>query len=207
MKVRGAKGRESDIQIARFVGAEALPYLDALGALRIAVFREWPYLYEGSAESEANYLRHHAACAQSLTVLAFDGTQVVGASTALPLPQADPAFQAPFEAAQMPLDAVCYFGESVLLPEYRGHGIGRQFFAERLAFARDSGARTAAFCAVERAADDPRRPAEYRPLDAFWQSEGFRAQAEMRATLGWREVGAAKETLQTLRFWLKSLDA
>ena len=51
-----------------------------------------------------------------------------------------------------------------------------------------------AFCAVVRAADDPRAPAGYRPLDAFWRKRGYRAgrRAWSAATAGRRSGRRAR---------------
>ena len=60
-----------------------------------------------------------------------DKEKIVGASTALPLQHADSAFQKPFLKAGMALDSIFYFGESVLLKDYRGQGTGSRFFDAR----------------------------------------------------------------------------
>ena len=70
--------------------------LEPLAQLRIAVFREWPYLYQGSADYEMRYLDTYVRCPRSLAVLVWDGPDCVGASTALPLADADEATRAPF---------------------------------------------------------------------------------------------------------------
>jgi hypothetical protein len=36
------------IEVRRLAGAEVAPYLDDLARMRIEVFREYPYLYDGS---------------------------------------------------------------------------------------------------------------------------------------------------------------
>ena len=73
------------IEIHTFNGAEVARHLDAVAALRIEVFRDWPYLYEGDADYERGYLAAYAKSRESLFVLAFDGDEVVGASTGMPL--------------------------------------------------------------------------------------------------------------------------
>ncbi len=95
--------------------------------LRIAVFSAWPYLYEGDAAYERAYLAADAASPESVFVLARAGETVIGASTGLPLLDDSGAFHAPFRAAGIDPASVFYFGESVLLPAYRGQGIGHAF--------------------------------------------------------------------------------
>jgi len=195
----------SELVVAPVFGKAILRHLDTLADLRIRVFREWPYLYDGSADYERDYLRHYAASKESVCVLAREGERIVGASTGLPLRDADEAFRAPFAGGEFPLDSVYYFGESVILPAYRGRGTGSAFFRLRERQARDFGARYAAFCAIDRAPDDPRRPADARPPDAFWHRLGYRKRPELQARLSWSEVDQAAESDHTLTFWIKPL--
>jgi GNAT superfamily N-acetyltransferase len=186
-----------------FRGAGVVPHLPAVAALRMQVFRTFPYLYDGDMDYERKYLAAYAASADSVFVLAFDGGTVVGASTGIPLAQDDAAFQAPFSRRGLRVADVFYFGESVVLPAYRGLGLGHAFFDAREAQARALGFATTAFCAVDRADDDPRRPADYRPNDAFWRKRGYARQPGMTVRLSWRKVGSDRETGNELTFWLR----
>lgn len=188
-------------------GAEVVPYLGALARLRTTVFRDWPYLYDGDAAYEREYLVTYARSRESLFVLASDGDAIVGASTAVPLADELEAFRRPFVDAGIDPATVFYFGESVLLPAYRGRGLGHRFFAEREARAMQLGRfDLTAFCAVVREPGDPRRPADYRPLDPFWMQRGYVRRDDMRATLAWKEVGDASASSHELAFWLRPLE-
>jgi GNAT superfamily N-acetyltransferase len=138
-------------------------------------------------------------------VLAFDGERVVGASTALPLAEENAEVTTPFIDKGYDPAEVFYLGESVLLPEYRGRGVGVRFFEEREAHGRAvANPRWFAFCAVERAADDARRPAGYVPLDGFWRHRGYARHPELRSRFSWREIGESAETPKPMVFWLKA---
>ena len=192
--------------IGLFRGLEITPWLDEVARLRLSVFRDWPYLYEGDMGYERDYLAAYAQSADSLFVLAFEGGQVVGASTGLPLADETPAFQQPFLAAALPVEAVFYFGESVLLPQYRGRGLGHAFFDHREAHARALGRfHHTAFCAVDRAADDPRRPEAHRGNEVFWHKRGYQRQPGMTMQLAWEEVGQG-EVMHALTFWTRTLE-
>jgi GNAT superfamily N-acetyltransferase len=119
--------------------------------------------------------------------------------------EGDASFRSCFEKVSLPTENICYFGESVLLPQYRGHGIGKVFFQKRLEHARQLRSTTAAFCSVDRPINHPLRPADYRPLDGFWESLGFQKHPELQAHFVWKEVGEVTESQKTLTFWLKSL--
>ncbi|HEX2082701.1 MAG TPA: GNAT family N-acetyltransferase, partial [Xanthomonadaceae bacterium] len=56
--------------IRRFAGAAVRPHLDAVARLRMAVFRDWPYLYEGDMDYERDYLSAYARSPGSVFVLA-----------------------------------------------------------------------------------------------------------------------------------------
>ncbi|WP_299260812.1 GNAT family N-acetyltransferase [uncultured Kushneria sp.] len=194
------------MQLIHLQGTRIRQWLDALAALRIRVFREFPYLYEGSRDYERDYLETYAQSDDSLCVLVLDGEQVVGMSTALPLAHEDEAFMRPFIEQGFDIDSVCYFGESILLLDYRGQGLGVRFFEAREAHAKALGVRYTAFCAVERPGDHPLRPMDYQPLDAFWQRRGYTFRPELYARYEWQDIDASLPDHKTLRFWLKTLD-
>ena len=186
-------------------GAQIEPYLPALAALRIAVFREYPYLYEGSLSYEEAYLRSYAQSPESTVVLARDGEQVVGAATAMPLSLHAEQLAPVLAAGGHDPARIYYFGESVLLPSYRGLRIGHAFFDAREAAARSHGYTIAAFCAVQRAEDHPARPPGYVPHDAFWSKRGYTKRPDLTTRFAWRDVGDAHETEKTMVFWLREL--
>lgn len=197
---------DSSHTIGLFRGPEILPWLEDTARLRINVFREWPYLYEGSFESERDYLAAYAQSKESLLVLALDGGEVVGASTGMPLADSEPAFRQPFAEQGVPVESVFYFGESVLLSAYRGRGIGHAFFDNREAHARALDRfQWTAFCSVDRDAQDARRPDDYRPNDAFWSKRGYRRRPGMTMRLPWQETGRG-EVDHSLTFWLRELE-
>ncbi|WP_309400892.1 GNAT family N-acetyltransferase [Cerasicoccus maritimus] len=195
------------LEVKAVVGPDAPEYGEALARLRITVFREFPYLYEGAMEYEQQYLHRYLECPECLFVLAFDGADVVGASTGLPMEYEVEQFTKPFTAHGFDIGKVFYFGESVLLPGYRGQGIGHRFFDEREAYARSLGRfDLTTFCAVERPVDHPLRPANYRPHDVFWGKRGYVKRPEIATTFEWRDVDQAEDSAHPMVFWTRDLD-
>lgn len=198
---------KADVRVLTFRGAEMTEWLDAVARLRVEVFRNFPYLYEGDAAYEKHYLSMYTRSADSLLVLVHADGQVVGASTGLPLGDAESAIQAPFTERGIPVVNAFYCGESVLLPAFRGLGLGHRFFDEREAHARSLGdIRWTAFASVDRADDDPRRPVDYRSNDSFWARRGYVRQPDMKVRLPWKQVGETHETEQALTMWLRPLE-
>ena len=184
-------------------GERVRAYLPELARLRIAVFRGWPYCYDGNEDYERRYLETYGRSQRSVFVLARNADTIVGASSGIPLADEEAAIRRPFDEAGIAIGDVFYFGESVLMPSHRGLGIGHRFFDEREAFAHRHGFAVTAFCSVVRNADDPRRPPGYRSNDAFWRKRGYLPQPSMRCRLSWTEIGDSEESTHELVFWLR----
>lgn len=192
------------VRLLEVAGPDLAPWIPALGGLRIRVFREYPYLYDGDEAYERDYLSVYLRSPRSLAVLALCGDRPVGATTCLPLADEQEAFQAPFRAAGLDPATFLYLAESVVLPEHRGRGLGREFFARREAHARRLGLKSATFCSVDRPVDHPARPAGWKPLDAFWSGLGYMRRPELRAVFPWKELGETQESPKTLTFWTRA---
>ena len=194
------------LTVTALSGAAIKGAIPALARLRIAVFREFPYLYDGSLEYEAAYLQIYLECPQSLIVTVQDGAEIVGASSALPLMFETAELQQPFADNSWDVQRVFYLAESVLLPNYRGRGLGHQFFDLREAHARTLGGFThSAFCAVKRADDHPARVGGSRSLEGFWRGRGYAPASQLSATMHWQEIGQATQTPHEMGFWIKPL--
>jgi len=193
------------VSVRPLAGEEIAAHLHDLARLRIAVFAAYPYLYDGDEGYEADYLKEFAAAPDAVLVAAFDGGRIVGAATASPMWAQKAEFRAPFEALGIDTARLFYFGESVLLPEYRGHGVGHAFFDHREAAARAAGSGAACFAAVIRADGHPARPAGYRPLDDFWGKRGYSPIEGLVTELAWKEHGEAEESPKRMQYWMRQL--
>ena len=196
LAARLENGPWMSITLETLSGEALRPIMADLARLRITVFREWPYLYEGDAEYEKKYLEFYVKSPGAAVVIARDGAQVIGASSCLPLRDEAPDVRAPFEARGLSPDQFFYFGESVLLPSYRGQGLGVRFFEERERYAlTDSRAEFAVFCSVRRPAEHPLRPEGAGTLHAFWAQRGVSPLPGADCTMKRREPGPVDETL------------
>lgn len=178
--------------------------LDDVARLRIAVFRDWPYLYDGDQDYERDYLRAYQSPG-AVVVAAMDGDRIVGAATGAPMADHAADFAAAWSDRPEPLSEIFYCAESVLLPDYRGRGLGHAFFDAREDHARALGARWSAFCSVIRPDDHPLRPAGYRPLDGFWTRRGYAPLPGVVAQFAWKDLGQPAETDKSLQFWMRPL--
>jgi GNAT superfamily N-acetyltransferase len=194
------------VSVEAFTGEAIGPHLPELARLCTTVFRAWPNLYDGDGSYDAGHLRTLADSPGAMLLIASDGDIAVGASTCLPLADATGDVRAPFIARGWSPARFFYLAESVLLPRYRGRGLGKTFFSLRENHARTvSDCDFSCFCAIQRSRDHPARPAGFVPLDTFWRRQGYEAVLGLSCQMAWREVGQMQDSPVTLGFWVKSL--
>jgi|SRR3990167_595489 len=194
-----------DLKILCLKGQDILPFIPELAKLRIEIFKSYPYLYEGDLTYEYHYLNTYVKCSESILVIVFDHEHVVGASSAIPLEFETIEFQKPFLENNIDIKDVFYFGESILKAKYRGRGIYRHFFTEREAAAKEYGSKLVAFAAIERSANDTKKPKDYVSLDAVWRHFGYEKYPKLCMYYEWKEIGDTLQTPKPLVFWLKKL--
>jgi GNAT superfamily N-acetyltransferase len=194
---------EVEVRVLR--GPELEASLDGVAQLRIAVFRDWPYLYDGSLDYERQYLDTYRDNPGALLVGAFHKGLLIGASTSTPMEDHAPEFAAPLRGHGIAPEKILYGAESVLLPPYRGIGLGHRFIDFRESHARALGRTHVAFCSVVRGLDHPARPANARTNDAFWQGRGYAPLPGVLAHFSWKDLGDTAETEKPLQFWMRAL--
>ncbi|WP_353717310.1 GNAT family N-acetyltransferase [Dyadobacter sp. 676] len=196
-----------ELTFVRKTGAGIAEVFDDLAGLRIVVFREYPYLYEGSVEYEKGYLQTYLQSERSFLFAVYAGGTMVGATTCIPLADETAEIRKPFQDAGFDVGSVFYFGESILLPAYRGIGLGHRFFDEREAHARSfNHFTTCCFCSVDRGDSHPLKPAHYRSNDAFWLKRGYKKEHVLQSTMEWPDLGQPVSTPKTMIFWTKLLN-
>ncbi|NPD16875.1 GNAT family N-acetyltransferase [Xinfangfangia sp. D13-10-4-6] len=193
------------LSVRALTGAELEAALDDMARLRITVFRDWPYLYDGTLDYERGYLQAYRDSPGALLVAALDGDRIVGASTSAPMEDHASEFAAPVRQSGLALENILYGAESVLLPEYRGRGIGHRFFDLREVHARALGRSHVAFCSVIRPEDHPLRPEAYRGNDAFWQKRGYAPLPGAIAHFTWRDIDQPTDSEKPLQFWMREV--
>lgn len=198
------------MHIQLFTGNAIQPYIRNLASLRIEVFKEYPYLYNGDFDYEQVYLYSYIHAKHAAVVLAFEGKDVIGASTCIALEDSDTFIQFPFIAKGYDINKGVYFEESVLKKKYRNQGIGVRFFEEREKWAANYfkkkniyEGRFTTFCGINRPDDHPLRPKDYQTLEEFWKHRKYKKQPSLQTQIAWKEIGKEKEEFHNLTFWTR----
>lgn len=196
----------TQIRIHPYVGHEIKPYLHQIGLLRMEVFAEFPYLYEGDLVYEESYLSKFSDIPEAIAVLAFDGDKVIGASTGMPLECESDEPKKPFLDNGLPVSEYFYFSESVLSKPYRGLGIGHQFFDLREAYVKKlKRFKYICFCSIIRPDNHPLKPKEYFVKDEFWKKRGYTKHPELLCHYTFLDIGEKKPSVKPLVVWIKKI--
>ncbi len=196
----------TDIHVRSFTGSGLKPYLHSMAKLRMEVFKEYPYFEEPDLEKETQYLRKIAMEKETIGVLIFDNTTLVGTSLGYPLRTENPAAHHPFLEHNLAIDSYFYFGDSVLLKHYRGRGIGHHFFdAREIHVSHFKKYRHICFCVPDCPEPDPERPKDFIPLHDFWRKRGYVHHPELKCRMSWRRHDEAHPSEKQMSFWIKDL--
>lgn len=192
-----------NIVLKTFLGSEAREIFLDLAWLRIEVFKAFPYLYLGEFEYEKKYLERYFNSKSFFLAALYDDNKIIGATTALKLNEESDDIKSPLIKANINPQTCFYFGESLLLENYRGKGLGNIFFdlRERYALAY-SETQSTLFCSVIRPDTHHLKPKNYHPLNQFWNKRGYQPQP-LFCEMSWKDIDQPNETVKSLQFWKK----
>jgi GNAT superfamily N-acetyltransferase len=196
--------KKSSVKIKTLRGREIIPYIHKIAELRITIFREYPYLYEGEMSHEERYLLMYSRTEDALVVIAEDNHKVVGAITGLPLTESMEEIKCLFIEKNIPAKLIFYLGEIVLLQEYRNKNIGYMMYQQfEKEVEKSKLYEKIALCEVVRAENDSQKPPDYKSLSSFWTRQGYVKHTNLIAYFSWKEIGDTKETKHPMVFWIK----
>lgn len=185
-------------------------YSSLLSSWRISSFRDFPYLYEGNAEYEQEYLNGFCVNPRSVMFAAYCNDETIALLSALPL---ESSFEIIRETGALsalcgiPCDEIFYIGEVIVHPEYQGRGIARMLMKEAEDYAAKQGYGASCFLTVVRDPHDPRRLAQYYDPDLIWSRLGYTL-TTITTSFDWptRQLDGTVGTMaHELVYWFKPL--
>ena len=184
-------------------GAAIADGLDDVATLRLDIFQEYPYLYQGRREDELNYLGTYAKAPDACVILAYDGSAIIGAATGMPLIHEDAQMVDAFAGTTFPLNEIYYVGELLFRQTYHNCGLGQKLLARLESHIHSLGRYRTLTCAtVERPADHPLRPHDYIPVTRFLARTDFVWLPGVTTHFTWRETDGVKRD-HPMQFWSK----
>lgn len=196
---------DSTFQYEFFYGEEIKKNLAEFAELRMKVFREYPYLYDGEMAYEEEYLKTYLEAKSSLVILVFYEQKCIGATSCVWLKEEVDDLKNPIIKAGLNPDNYLYFGESLVLGEFRKQGLGKKFFELRLEHFKKLVSmgyplKASCFCSVIRDSNHPQRPKNYKALDSFWSQMGF-YRSSIECSFTWKDLGEKKETRKLMSYY------
>ncbi|MDQ5890937.1 MAG: hypothetical protein QG604_811 [Candidatus Dependentiae bacterium] len=200
---------EDGLVLKTFTGEQARPYIEHIAHLRITMFKEFPYLYEGSFDGEKKHLETYCSSPKYLVLLLLKDTHVVGFFNAIPLAENGPdslsEIQAPFIAQGIDMAPYLYVGEVMVLKEFRRPHLIQFLYAYGEALARELGKDYLIFAMVKRPREHLARPADYQSLELLCAYFGFAIMKGMEIHASWKQIDTQKKEPNTLAIWCKKV--
>lgn len=201
---------KNTFDIKLIMGKEIAHYLEVLTQMRVALFKAYPYLYFGNFDYEKKYLEEYLKEQRAVLVLAFDQNKIVGTLTGIPL-MSDSSIIADLKVklkdqGEKPEDYY-YYGEMLILPEYRGKGLYLKMYDAIDQHVRNWRYQYTCFLTVVRDQNDPRKPENYKDPYILAEKMGFK-KTNTRIIFHWPTIQAdrqVKDVNNELLMWVKKL--
>lgn len=193
------------ISLQAFTGEEAKKYLKQIANIRITMFKEFPYLYEGSLEDEEEYLNIYFSSINSIVLLVLDGDEVVGFSNSIPLNEEMEEIKTPFITNDIDIKKYLYIGELMIKEKYRNKNLSNIIAKSHEEHARENNYTNMVFMTVIRPDNHPLKPKNYRPLEPLWKSLGYKPLERMKINFTWKQVDGDIPQENQLGIWSKEL--
>ncbi|HBT76479.1 MAG TPA: GNAT family N-acetyltransferase [Planctomycetaceae bacterium] len=198
-----------NIDIQSYRNEKMAVRIGVLADFRLRCFREFPYLYVGTAENEREHLDEYLANPTARLVVAKDvgENKTVGVAIGTLLSTEEEIVKQTGEQLQrhgIVPERFFYFGEMIFEPEYRNRGIGRRMLEMLKNEGREQGADRFCFLAVAREADDVRRPVGHVDSSLIFEKFGF-VKTPIFVTFEWPTIqpdGNVVKVANQLDLWI-----
>ena len=197
---------KENISIRTFRGELISPFLQDITDLCITIYKEYPYCYEGTKEEYFPFIEYYAHD-NGIACLLFDGNHPVGVAIGMPISEMREKYKAPFHHARPHenFEEIFYLGEILLLKDYRCRGLGTEMYLEfERSVKENKNFKKICFCKIDESNQTNLEPENYKPLDGFWEKNGFDRCDDITVIVNWQNVGEVDESPHKLVYWLKS---
>lgn len=194
--------------LSLFIGAQCSEMINTVSDLRITMFKEYPYLYQGDKEYEKHYVKAYVQ-ERGMVIKAAVKEELAGVITGIPLvedaetfPEAKQAFvQQGFIPEQF-----YYIGEVMVMPQFRKKGIAAALFNALEKQAQKWNYEKFCFVTIEHDKNHSLKPANYEDPAAVWRKLGY-SKTSVTIPAKYPTIcadGSVQEIENTFVFWVKN---
>ncbi|MFA8450044.1 MAG: GNAT family N-acetyltransferase [Bacteroidales bacterium] len=183
---------------------EVIPFLSKL---RIKIFKEYPYLYDGDLEYEKEYLNTYANSKNAFVISLSLNNRIIGACTAIPLLEEVDEFKTPLTKENYKIEELFYIGEIILEKEFRNCGKGKELMQTAITYIKNNYPKykKIIICTVNRDNNSYPIPNEYKDLKYLWEKFNFKKLERPIAYFSWKEINETEESLKPMNFWITTV--
>ncbi len=193
------------LRVEAFKGKQGKKFSADIIRFYITMFKEFPYLYDGSYEVEKEEKDYFYTSDCSLTLIVFDQDEIVGVSRSILLSEYLEDLEFSSASEDFNQTDYMYIAEVMIKEQYRGQGLLRLFFDYHEQFAREQKCSYSLFATVVRPVDHPLRPVDYRSLEPLWKHFGYTTLSEPKMILAWKQIDTEKLVDNQLDLWCKKV--
>lgn len=177
---------------------------DSFADLRMTIFREYPYLYEGDLATEKQYFELFGD--KTICMIAKDGPAIVGVIIGTPLQEIFKPLLKPLIEADINVEKMFYLADLLVLKSYRGKRIGHTLYELFEKEVQKTGKFSHILIReIFKSPGDPKKPFDYYSLDLFWDKRGFKKMEGISQQDKWKAIGDEEISLHTMIYQVKKL--
>jgi len=192
------------------VSGNPQPHIAEWMDLSLECFREYPYLYDGTRESEASYFAFYGKQPTLVMVIAQHPVDqsMVGVLVGISLAEETEHKRQLFTAVgENPMEYF-YIVECAVKPAFRSQGIARTLYKlfEEHVRSHYPSCRYISGCSIERT-NNPAWyiPEQQNPFYYLARHYGWQRDPKINAHFSWKDVGSDTESSHSMVFWKKQL--
>ena len=181
---------------------------EAIATLRLMVFSEYPYCYQGSFEDEQKHFGQYTCHEDRSLAVLFEKNQIIGLSTRIPAASALPLLGRAvpeLERRGVNIEQHYYVIESMIKQAFRGKKRGQLLYQEHEVFIRRRGYQTN--CLLTLATESTITSVEKKPFTSLWHWLGFKKTA-IQTSFTWLTRmfdHLVREQSHVFDFWARDL--
>ena len=197
----------ANVSLKVFKGNEITPYVSDITQLSLQIYREYPYLYEGTEEEYLPFIQRYSESNDGIASILFDDKKLIGVCIGMPLNEMRDNYLGNFSSiTKEELDSLYYLGEFLLLKQYRSQGNGKQMYTSfENEVIKKSLYKTLCFCKIQEFLEHPSQPDNYFSMNNFWKQSEYVAREDLSFNVDWVNVNETTLSPHQLYFWFKPL--
>jgi len=196
-------GDPKGLRIEALNSNDVQEFRNRIATIQTPFFSKYPYFYKSTKADWCQSIEESSGKKKTIYLILFDKKKVVGYSNAFPINRIE-IFNTNLKNKGIKTQKLFYIANIIILPEYRGLGLSKHFFACLEKKALEWGFDYTTLISIQRPNNYPGKPENYKSVKDIWKHFGY---MKLPFTLHetYIQSDTHKETDNTHDFWIKQL--